>query len=412
MGSGNHQRPLLLALRTPLGYTPPVEKSQTRSITLQLVALAGARLVLNTALRFVYPYAPALARGLSVRREDIYYLITLRSLTGFLSPVLGPLSERYGRRAVLVLGMLTFSIGALLVVIWPTYWILGAALCATGLAKALYDPAMQAYVGDEVAYERRGQAIAITEYSWSLSLLVGVPIVGLIIQRQGWQAPFLWLGLGGLAAAIVLWRMISRSPKTDVGAPKGPGVFSPLREYPVVIFAVLYITLFAAANEMLFIVFGGWMEDSFNLSLASLGIAAGVIGAAELLGEIVAGWSVDRYGKRPIIIFTASLTALCNVLLPFTSATLLGALMTLFVLFLAFEITIVGGIPLMTELVPSSRAVVMSLILAAMFAGRTLGAFFGPFVWNTLGLTGSGLVWGATAAVSVIILVNWVHVEA
>jgi predicted MFS family arabinose efflux permease len=184
-----------------------------------------------------------------------------------------------------------------------------------------------------------------------------------------------------------------------------------LREHHVVIFASIYITLFVAANEMLFIVFGGWMEDAFNLSLTSLGIAAGVIGAAELVGETIAGWSVDRYGKRPVIIVAGSVTAMCNVLLPFTSTTLSGALATLFVLFLAFEITIVGGIPLMTELVPGSRAVVMSIILAAMFAGRTLGAFLGPLVWNMLGFTGGGFVWGAIMAVALIILIRWVQEE-
>ena len=386
-----------------------MENTRTRSIYVQLIVLAAARFILNTGLRFVYPYAPALARGLGVRREDVYFLITLRNLTGFLSPLFGPLSERFGRRAILVLGMLVFSIGALMVSIWPTYWMLGIALCATGVAKVLYDPAMQAHVGDEVPYETRGQAIAITEYSWSLALLIGVPVIGLILQRQGWKAPFLWFCLGGLLSAFALWRTISSRAPREETAIKVAGVFSVLREHHVVVFASLYIMLFVAANEMLFIVFGGWMEDVFHLSLTSLGIAAAVIGGAELIGETFAGWSVDRYGKRPVIIFTGSVTAICNLLLPFTSASLPGALFTLFVLFLAFEITIVGGIPLMTELVPGARAVVMSVILAAMFAGRTLGSLLGPLVWDRLGFTTSGVVWAAISIAGVLILAFLVH---
>lgn len=388
-----------------------MEKRRKGSLIVQLIALAGARLVLNTALRFVYPYAPALARGLNVPRGDIYYLITLRNLMGFLSPVFGPLSERYGRRAILMSGMGIFAVGAILVVIWPTYWILGICLCATGIAKVLYDPAMQAYVGDEVPYERRGVAISITEYSWSLALLVGVPITGLLIQRQGWQAPFLLLGVGGIVAVFVLWRTISKSKRPAINAISSKKIFQIIREHHVVLYASLYITLFVTANEMLFIVFGGWMEDIFNLSLTSLGVAAAVIGGSELIGETIAGWSVDRYGKRPVIIFTGFVTALCNLLLPFTSATLAGALITLFMLFLAFEITIVGGIPLMTELVPGSRAVVMSIILAAMFFGRSLGSFLGPLVWNIVGFTFAGVVWAAIAAVAVFILIGWVREE-
>jgi predicted MFS family arabinose efflux permease len=388
-----------------------VETKDKSSLNIQLFALASARLILNTALRFVYPYAPALARGLGVPREEIYFLITLRNLTGFLSPVFGPLSERYGRRAVLMAGMTLFAAGAFLVVFWPTYWILGICLCTMGIAKVLYDPAMQAYVADVVPYERRGVAISITEYSWSLALLVGVPVVGLLIQRQGWQAPFLWLGIGGLVGVFFLWRTISPGKKNEFATTNFYKIIQLLREHKVVLYAALYITLFVTANEMLLIVFGSWMEDVFHLSLTSLGIAAAIIGGAELIGETFAGWSVDRYGKRPVIIFAGFFTAFCNFILPFTSESLAGALMTLFFLFLAFEITIVGGIPLMTELVPSSRAVVMSIILAAMFFGRSLGSFLGPLVWNIVGFTYAGIVWAAIAAVSVLILWGWVQEE-
>ncbi|MFN2104367.1 MAG: MFS transporter [Candidatus Promineifilaceae bacterium] len=389
-----------------------METRQEQSINLQLIMLMAARFVLNTGLRFVYPFAPELARGLNVPRQDIYYLITLRNLTGFLSPLFGPLSERYGRRSVLVLGMLIFSAGALMVVLWPYYWILGAALCATGIAKILYDPAMQAYVGEEVPYQRRGRAIAITEYSWSLALIVGVPIVGLIMQQQGWRSPFLWLGIGGIIAAVLLWRTIHSRVEQNKASAKKAAVMNVLRQNPVVIYAALYMILFVAANEMLFIVFGGWMEDSFGLSLTSLGVATAIIGGAELTGETISGWSVDRYGKRPVIIFFGAVTVLCNMLLPVTSTTLAGALATLFVLFLSFEITIVGGIPLMTELVPQARAVVMSIILAAMFAGRTLGSFLGPIVWNSFGFSAAGIIWAAVAGVAILILYRKVKVDA
>jgi predicted MFS family arabinose efflux permease len=386
-----------------------MQKSDASSFTSQLSALAATRLVLNTGLRFAYPYAPALARGLGVPREAIYYLISLRNLTGFSAPIFGPLSERFGRRAILALAMALFGAGSLLVVLWPTYWFVGAALIITGIAKVLYDPAMQAHVGDEVPYERRGRAVAVTEYSWSLSLLIGVPLIGVAMQRQGWTAPFFWLGLGGLASVVILWKTISTSSQRDIATTRMLGIVTLLRENRIISYASVYMVLFITANEMLFIVFGGWMEDSFNLSLTSLGIAAGIIGGAELLGETIAGLSVDRFGKRPVIILTGSLTALFNLVLPFTSSTLIGALLTLFALFMAFEITIVGGIPLMTELVPGARAAVMSILLTAMFAGRTIGSLLGPIIWNAFGFTVSGLIWAVITAAAVVVLALLVH---
>lgn len=382
---------------------------QPQSLNVQLVVLAAARLVLNTGLRFVYPYAPALARGLGVSREQIYALITIRNATGFFSPVFGPLSERYGRKAIILAGMLVFAVWFLAVAALPLYAVLGLALLATGIGKVLFDPAMQAYIGDVVPYERRGQAVAVTEYAWSLALLVGAPLVGLAIARQGWQSPFLWLGGLALLAAVGVWWVLPRGRASAAGLNSYRQMLGLLGQNSVVLYAGLYMALVLMANEMLFIVFGGWMEDSFQLSLTSLGIAAAVIGGAELLGEIMAGWSVDRFGKRPIIIAAGSANALLYLLLPFSSATLSGALITLFFVFLTFEIAVVGSIPLFTELVPQARAVVMSISISSMFVGRTFGSLIGPRIWAAGGFQISSVVWAVTMALAVLVLVRKVH---
>ena len=147
-------------------------------------------------MRMTYPFLPAIARGLDVSLVSVAQLIALRSFAGFLSPLFSPLSERFGRRLILALSMVVFSIGCLIVFLWPVYWILGVALVITGVSKVVYDPAMQSYLGDVVPYEKRGKAIGITESSWAGALLVGAPLIGLVIARQayllslkGQQAP-------------------------------------------------------------------------------------------------------------------------------------------------------------------------------------------------------------------------------
>ena len=375
----------------------------------QLAAITLARLFLNTGLRMVYPFAPAFARGLDVPVTAVYRLIAMRNVAGFFSPVLGPLAQRYGRKVMMMVSALLFGLGCLLVVIWPAYWSLGAALAILAFAKVIFDPAMQSYVGDAVPYQQRGKALAVTEYAWSLAFIVGAPAVGLAIQRQGWSAPFFWLGVLSLTAVFVLWRVL---PRRNRRASEGVGwreTVSVLRRNPVIWLTFLYITLATGANEMLFIIYGDWMETSFSLSLASLGLASGVIGGSEIIGETFAGWSVDRFGKRPVIITTGVLNGLLYVLIPHTSGSLTAALITLFFLFLTFEITLVGGMPLMTELVPRARGVVMTMVLAAMSMGRLVGATFGPVIWLRGGFVWSGIASGLMMGTAVFILSFWIR---
>jgi predicted MFS family arabinose efflux permease len=366
-------------------------------------------LLINSALRMTYPFLPALARGLGVSLGAVAQLVALRALAGFLSPLFSPLSERFGRRLVLVLSMLLFTLGCFIVVIWPAYWPLGATLVVTGTVKVIYDPVMQSYLGDSVPYRQRGKAIAVTEFAWAGSLLVGAPLIGLIIERQGWQAPFFWLGAAGIVGLFLLWRFLPPGLVQATRAANLSAMVTVVRQHPEIWAVASYILLAMVANEVLFIVYGDWMEQSFGLALTNLGLATGVIGGAEIVGELTAGWSVDRFGKRKVAMATGMVTALSYFLIPYTSVTLGAALVTLFVVFLSFEITIVGSIPLLTEVVPTARSVVLSMTLAAASLGRMLGALAGPLIWRRSGLPGTTLVSALLMLMSLFILFRWVR---
>jgi predicted MFS family arabinose efflux permease len=336
-------------------------------------------------------------------------LVALRSLAGLLSPVFSPVAERFGRRTALLLAMVVFSLGSLVVVSRPGYWPLGITLILIAVAKVIYDPALQAYVGDVVPYAQRGRAIAVTEFSWAGALLLGAPFMGWVIQRQGWYAPFAWLAAGGLVGIGLLWLVMPPGRVASAQANNLRRVASVVRHHPIIWVTASYIFLMMAGNEVMLINYGNWIETSFKLSLTSLGLAASVIGSAEISGEIVAGLAVDRFGKRPIIITTGLLASLFYLGLPYTSLSLATALVTLFLLFFVLEITIVGGIPLFTELLPQARSVLLSFSLAAAGLGRVSGALLGPLVWNRFGLPGVGVAAALITLLGTLILVRWIR---
>ncbi len=387
-----------------------MEQTQPKqSMWPQLVVMTAARLCINIGIRMVYPFAPALARGVGVEISAVYQLISLRNLSGLVSPLFGPVSEKYGRKPVMMAATLFFAVACGLLVAFPAYWPLALALTAAALAKVIFDPAMQAYIGDTVAYARRGRAIAVTEYSWALALLLGGPLVGLAMARGGWVAPFAWLAVLSVLAVVVLQIVLPRLPRKEGASLKISAVVGLVRQHPVMLAVAGFVALEMGANELLLIVFGDWMEGSFNLSLASLGLSAAVIGGAELLGETVAGVAVDRFGKRPIVITTGILKAVFYAIMPFMSSEMTPALVTLFVLFVLFEITVVGSIPLMTEVVPGARSVVMSLSLGGAALGRAAGAWLGPMIWAQGGFWLTGLTAAGVMILAVLVLWRWVR---
>ncbi len=382
---------------------------QPASTGLQLTTLTIGRFFLTTGNRIVYPFLPVFARGLGVSLTAMSQLLVIRSLAALIGPVFAPLSERFGRKPMLLGSLFFFAVGCLLTVALPDYWIFGATLALLSLTKVIYDPVMQAHVGDIVPYARRGRAIAFTEMSWSTALLIGAPISGLLIARYGWQSPLLWLAIG-ILASIALTALFLPNKKGTVGRRVGLRMLlHALVTHPSLWAVALYMLLLTTANDVLLVVYGTWMETAFGLSISALGLTAVVIGSAELSGEVTVGAISDRFGKRRLVLISALLAAILYALLSLTQNNLTFALVGMFALFLCFEIAIVAFVPIVTELMPETRSVALSVMGVSAALGRALGAFFAPIVASLGGMTATGLVAGGITVVAAIILAMWIR---
>ncbi|MBN1667515.1 MAG: MFS transporter, partial [Anaerolineales bacterium] len=133
----------------------------------QILSFAAIRMVFNTMHRMVYPFLPVFARGLGVELGTLSLAITARSVLGTFGPFLAVISDRRGRKLGMLFGLVLFVAGTALVVFWPGLPTFIAALLLTTLGKYIFDPPMQAYLGDRIPYHRRGLALAATELGWS-----------------------------------------------------------------------------------------------------------------------------------------------------------------------------------------------------------------------------------------------------
>jgi len=353
------------------------------SLNRQIALFAAARIVLNTMHRMVYPFLPVFGRGLGVGLPALSLALTVRAVAGAIGALFASLADSWGQKTGMVFGTLLFIAGMVLVAGWPVFPSFVIAIVLAVLGKYVFDPAMQAYLGDRVPYRRRGLVIATTEISWSFSFIFGMPLIGLLIGKWGWSAPFGFLALLAMATAgIVVW-MLPADPVRSPGRP-GPGVKlrGVARSTPALA-ALATALLASAANEVINLIFGVWMEQSFGLKVATLGAASAVIGLSELGGETLAAGLTDRMGKQRAIRCGLILNCGAAVLLPLLGIHVGGALTGLFLLFLTFEFTMVSLIPLMTEILPDSRATLMAANVAAMSLGRALGALIAPALYGS-----------------------------
>jgi len=369
----------------------------------KLAALTLIRVVLNTAYRMIYPFLAVFARGLGVDIGVVSGLVANRAIVGAVTPFIFPFIETRGRKFGMSLGLGLFVLAMGIVSLFPSITTLGIALILAMIGKSTFDPSMTSYIADHVAYEKRGTAIAFSEFAWSSAFILGIPFVGWLIARSNWSTPFWALGILGLVALMFILLTLQDSTKPT---PHMDGVFGSVKQIvasPVVLVVFSIGACMCSANEAVNLMFGVWLEDSFQLQIAALAGASAVIGLSELGGEGLVALFVDHIGKVRAAGLGIIVNSLAAILLPIIGRTELGALIGLFFFFISFEFTIVSLIPLNSEVMPSARATTLALAGSANFIGRAIGATLAPklYVFGFGAVTGVAVVFNVLALVAV-----------
>lgn len=358
----------------------------------QILIATLCKLLLNTGRRFVYPFAPALSRSLDVPLTAITSLIAACQFSSLIGIFTGPLADRICYRRVMRFGLVLLIAGMLLCAIHSWYWAVMTGLILVSLGKTVFDPALQAYIGNHVQYGRRGRVIGFSEMSWAGSTLIGIPLLGLSIEYFGLSNSYYLLAGLGFLGWVFLGRILPGDQNTTQTADGTIlGFFSTLRglvaHRPAL--GMLVFGFFASiANDSLFVVYGAWFEQEFKVSLVALGFSTIAIGFAEFMGESGTALLGDRIGLKPSLLIGLSLATGFYLLLPMIGASLQSAMFGLFLIFLFFEFTIVTSVSLSTELLPSHRATMLAGFYSIAGIGRMCGVLLGGYLWKAWGIGG------------------------
>jgi predicted MFS family arabinose efflux permease len=364
-----------------------------------LIATLVARTAINGGSRGPFPFLPVIARGLGVPLETVGLLQGVKVAAGLGTPLLIRPAERYGRRTLMLGALVVLLAGCALFAFRPPLALAFVGFALIGVAKVAYDVPMQAWFGDRVPVERRGRVLGITELTWALSLLLVVPVSGLLIPVIGWQAPFLVTGVLAVLGFVAV-RTLMR--------PDRPGHHEarPLRLEGRHLMLLAAAVAFWVAAELLFTVYGAWLEDDLGMSVPAIGVFTLLVVTAELLGEGTVTALSDRVGLRRSAVGGLIGSAAAYAALGQVGGSLPLAVVVVFVWFTCFEIAIVALIPFVSVLAQESPERLLSWFAVAMTLGRIAGAVAGPRVYLAGGIHASGLAAAAVTLLAAVLLLS------
>ena len=365
----------------------------------------------------VTPILPIIGDELEVAEALRGLLVTVYSLALALAAiVMGPISDRIGRRQVLLIGSGTLAAMLLLHGLVQTFAGLLVVRAFAGAAGGMLSGAAVSYVGDYFPYARRGWATGWVMSGIAFGLILGIPLGRVLAASSSFRTPFLAFSALMAVAFVLIWRVV---PQPDVELePDRVTVMGALRRYrdllkvsSVRVASLTYFLMYLSLS-LLIVYLPQWLTARFPLGIELFGrplqIAGADIdfiatlflagGAASVVTGPAAGSLSDRIGRKPLILASCFGLAVVTSAVTFAVTERWVAYPLYIAIMGLFAMRMSPLQALLTGLVPARlRGTLMSLAIAVGQVGTGIGA-------SLAGVTYAGWGYRVTTLLSAVII--------
>jgi len=365
----------------------------------------------SSQIMIISPILPRIGAELGISNALLGSLVTAYStLVGVFALIAGPISDRIGRRRILLLGTGMMSVALAMHALVDDYLSFLLVRVLAGVAGGVLSGAAVSYIGDYFPYNRRGWATGWVMSGNAFGQIAGIPMGVVLAGSFGFRAPFLLFSATMALTLVLIWLRVpqpavgyERERLTLAGSIRGyreilvlPGVTAG---------AVAFFLMFLGVA--LFVVYlPTWLEQVHGATPSQIATLFLVGGVANVLTGPRAGKLSDRVGRKPMIIASCVGLSIVMLLTTLVVRNIWVAYPLFFLNMILVAMRISPFSALITALVEDRRrGVLMSFTVALGQLGfATGGALAGPlyagpgFVANTvmgaIAVMGMGvLVW-------------------
>lgn len=270
---------------------------------------------------------PLLAHDFGVGVGATGQLVTAFALTyAVLSPVIATLAAHWDRRTLLITGLAVLTAGNVATALAPGLEVAIASRVIAGVGAAAYTPTASATAATLAPADQRGRSLALVMAGLSAATALGAPLGTLIGGAYGWRATLWFVAITAVIAGVII-----RGSLPKVPAPPAVGIrtrLAPARDRRIAL--TLAATLLVLTGT--FTVYTYIAQAMDRATDGSASVLAGLLvvwGIAATVGNLVGGAVSDRFGTRWAILAGVVLLGADFVLLPWLSASFLGAAVAL-----------------------------------------------------------------------------------
>ncbi len=266
------------------------------------LVLFGILFVGVSDTQLIPPLLPLIAPDVGTTAGRAGTIVTMYALAAAAFALLaGTMSDRFGRKRLILLALGVFSTAALLTFQASYFSTLLVTRMLTGLAAGALSTLGLSYAADLYPYRHRGKAMGIISMAYFLAFVIGIPAGSLIAARFGWR--WVFMGLAG-ASIVMLVLAFFFLPDDRRGSPSTPStsIFNHFRNRQGV--AGIVAAFLTSGGLVGFLTYvGAWLSASEGIGIERIYPLFMAAGIAATAASPVSGWLSDRIGKKRIIVW-------------------------------------------------------------------------------------------------------------
>ncbi|MFB6366301.1 MFS transporter [Paenibacillus elgii] len=312
-----------------------------------LMILMFNLLLVFSGIGLVIPIMPKFMESLGITGGIVGLLVAAFSLTQLLcSPFAGRLVDSFGRKKMIVIGLIVFAFSEVLFGIASSPVLLFVSRMLGGISAAMIMPAVMAYAADITTQEERAAGMGYITAAITTGFIIG-PGIGGYIAEFGIRVPFYVAGVAGIIAACITLFVLPESlptkeniADTPSSTTKRSGLLSQLRytyrEPYFLSLIIVFVMSFGLANFET--VFGLFVDHKFGFGPKDI---AFIITFGSIAGAVVQAtafsWILKRFGEQRVIALCLFFASLFILLILFVHTFWMVFAVT-FIIFLAIDI--------------------------------------------------------------------------
>ncbi|MEM9706298.1 MAG: TCR/Tet family MFS transporter [Pseudomonadota bacterium] len=327
-----------------------------------------------------------------------YLSLSYASVQFIFMPVLGGLSDRFGRRPVILVSLVAYTVDFLVMAVAPTMTILLVARLLAGGFAATFSTA-NAYIADVSPPEKRAANFGLMGAAFGVGFVIGPALGGLVGEYFGPRAPFFTVAALGAINFVYGFFVLPETLKPenkrafDWRRANAFGSFLQFRKYPIVLPIAGALFLYQIAHWSFPSVWAYFSEARFGWSPAQIGWSLVVVGLTS--GAVQGGvtrYAVQTFGEARAAIFGIAVATTTFIGFAYVSTGLAVYVLIAIAAFASMTEPAMNGILSRTippdaqgELQGAVSAVSsLAMIIGPLFMTQTFAAFSNPGVEATL----------------------------